>query len=80
MAETRGTRQESPRQEKNVDGIEGHRFVPPKCSRASWFGVQRGEGVREIFEAGDAFVIEAGHPPSASSPAGFPRDAKRPRS
>ena len=27
------------------------------------FGVRRGDGVEEIFEAGDAFVIEPGHTP-----------------
>lgn len=27
------------------------------------FGVRRGDGVEEIFEAGDAFIIEPGHTP-----------------
>lgn len=27
------------------------------------FGIRRGDGVEEIFEAGDAFVLEPGHTP-----------------
>jgi len=27
------------------------------------FGVRRGDGVEEIFEAGDAFIVEPGHTP-----------------
>ncbi|HET9648006.1 MAG TPA: hypothetical protein VFP34_07220 [Microlunatus sp.] len=30
------------------------------------FGVRHGDGTEEIFEAGDAFVIEPGHTPFAS--------------
>ena len=31
------------------------------------FGVQRADGVEEVFEAGDAFIIEPGHIPIVSA-------------
>lgn len=35
------------------------------------FGVRRADGVEEIFEAGDAFVIEPGHTPFAMAGAEY---------
>ena len=42
--------------------IRAGRTTSDTCSKGK-FGVRTGEGVEEIFEAGDAFIIEPGHTP-----------------